>query len=368
MKKLIVTAVLALQLSPGVATATDRCSALGSSAHQLLAARTFLERQYPDGSTPGVSVMVWCDGEATLSFNSGLANIEWEQSISSSTSFRVGSISKPLTAVALLQLVERGRVELDRPISDYVPLLPDYMQPVTVRQLMSHTSGLPDILLTPSLLPLARDWVAPRQVIGMQAKTPPRGEPGKIFEYSNFNYVLLAVLIEAVTDTPYEEYMDESVFEPLGLDRTRYDRRRSILPERAQGYELSPFGELLKSENIDMSHASAAGALLSSAEDLSRWTHLLLSGKLLERETLQAAWSGQELPDGTTSHYGLGFNVGEQFGRRVIWHTGLASGFQAAWSVYPEDGISVVVLNNGFHLPNPTQAMDRVAEILLSTP
>jgi CubicO group peptidase (beta-lactamase class C family) len=368
MNRLLAIAVCALQLSAGVAAATDRCSGLEPTEAQRLTVRALLEGPYPDGSNPGVSVLVSCDGEALFSFNSGMANLEWRQPISSSTSFRVGSISKSLTAVAILQLVESGRVDLDRPISDYVPLLPSYMRPVTVRQLMSHTSGLPDILLTPSLLPLARDWVDLRQVIGMQGKTPPRGEPGEIFEYSNFNYVLLAALIESVTETPYEAYMDRSYFEPLGLHRTRYDRRRSILPERAEGYELSPFGELLHSENIDMSHASAAGALLSSAADLGRWTHLLLSGELLEPATLQAAWTGQELPDGTTSSYGLGFNLGEQFGHRVIWHTGLASGFQAAWSVYPEEGLSVIVLSNGFHLPNPTKAMDRVAEILLSSP
>lgn len=364
MSRLFAILILGLHSSLAVAAATERCSALNSAEQQQLEANDFLESQYPNGDNPGVSVLVSCDGETIYSFNSGMANIEWRQPVSSSTSFRVGSISKPLTAVAILQLVEHGRLDLDRPISDYVTLLPGYMQPVTARQLMSHTSGLPDILLTPSLLPLARDWVALRQVIEMQAKTPPRGDPGQAYEYSNFNYVLLAALIEAVTGLPYDEYMDER-FEPLGLHRTHYDRRRSILPARAQGYELSPFGEILHSENIDMSHASAAGALLSSPEDLSRWTHLLLSGKLLQPETLEEAWSAQELPNGATSSYGLGFNVGEEFGRRVIWHTGLASGFQAAWSVYPEEGLSVVVLSNGFHLPNPTQTMDRVAEMFL---
>lgn len=368
MKRYLVMVICALQVSAGMAAVADRCSATGPSDEQRLAARTLLTDRYPDGPNPGVSVLASCDGKALFSFNSGMANIEWKQPIGSSTSFRVGSISKSLTAVAILQLVESGRIELDRPISSYVPLLPEYMRPVTVRQLMSHTSGLPDILLTPALLPLARDWVALSQIIGMQGKTPPREEPGQSFEYSNFNYVLLAALIESVTGTPYGEYMEQRVFEPRGLHRTHYDRRRAILAERAEGYELSLFGELLHSENIDMSHASAAGALLSSTENLALWTHLLLSGELLAPETLEAAWSGQELPDGTTTAYGLGFNLGEQFGRRVIWHTGLASGFQAAWSVYPDEGLSVIVLANGFHLPNPTKAMDQVAEILLRGP
>ena len=328
-------------------------------------ARAYLEGRYPDGDNPGAAVLIACNGSTVFSYQAGMANIEWGQPITSDTSFRLGSISKPLTAVAILELVERGRIDLDRPISDYVPLLPSYMRPVTVRQLMSHTSGLPDILLTPMLLPLARDWVSESQIIGMQASVPPRAAPGEVFDYSNFNYVLLAALIESITDTRYADYMSEEVFERLGMERSHYDSRRVILAGRAQGYETSPFGQLLHSENIDMSHASAAGALLSSANDLRKWSDLLLSGGLLEPETLSMAWSPQQPAGGEPSAYGLGFNVTEQYGHRVIWHNGLASGFQGALSIYPDLGLTVIVLSNGFHLPNTTETMDRVAAIFL---
>jgi CubicO group peptidase (beta-lactamase class C family) len=240
------------------------------------------------------------------------------------------------------------------------------MRPVTVRQLMNHSSGLPDILLTPELLPLARDWVSKSQVIGMQANTPARSTPGEKFEYCNFNYILLAALIEHVTDTRYSEFMDAAVFESLGMTRSHYDARRSIFRERAQGYEKDRFNRLLHSENIDMSHASAAGALLSSANDLGKWSHLLMSGKLLKPKTLEQAWSPQVMLNSEPSTYGLGFNVGEEKGRRVIWHSGLASGFQAAFSMYPDHGLAVIVLSNGFHLPNTTRAMDQVADIVLT--
>ncbi len=358
-----VLAVSILALAAG--QKADACSIDTLSGKKVEQVRELLASRYPDGEGPGAAVVVACDGTVLLSHNSGMANVEWRQPISGTTSFRVGSISKPLTAVAVLQLAERGAVDLDEPVSTYVPLLPDYMRPVTVRQLLSHTSGLPDILLTPSLLPLARDWVSVHQVIDMQAATPPRQAPGLAFDYSNFNYVLLTALLEAVTDTPYPEYMDRT-FASLGLTRSRYDARRSILPERAQGYETNAFGALVNSENIDMSHAAAAGALLSSAGDLARWSHLLVTGALLTPETLAEAWSPRALPDGSTPSYGLGFNVSRENGRRVVWHNGLASGFQAAFSIYPDHGLVVVVLSNGFHLPNTTESMDAVADIVLS--
>ena len=207
----------ALLLCSSWSVADEQCAKGALPENQAAKARTYLARTYPTGDNPGVSVLVACDGETLFAFNNGMANIEWRQPISSSTSFRLGSISKPLTAVAILQLAEQGKVELDAPIADYVPLLPQYMRPVTVRQLMNHTSGLPDILLTPTLLPLARDWVSIRQVIEMQANTPPRFASGERFDYFNFNYVLLAALIEAVTDTAHVDYMDNDVFQSLGL-------------------------------------------------------------------------------------------------------------------------------------------------------
>ena len=352
-------------LAVGVAAGNDPCSAGDLPAGQANEIRSYLQGRYPDGDVPGASVLVTCNGQTVFSYNAGMANIEWRQPISGDTSFRLGSISKPLTTVAILQLAEQGKVDIDQPVSAYVPLLPDYMKPVTVRRLMNHTSGLPDILLTPALVPFARDWVSIHQVIGMQANTPPRSAPGERYEYSNFNYVLLAALIESVTGSRYSDYMDEAVFGELGMTRSHYDRRRAILPERAQGYELSQFGTLLHSENVDASHASAAGALLSSANDLARWLQMLADGQLLEAATRDDAWSPQATSGGEPTNYGLGFNTTIENGRRVIWHNGLASGFQAAFSIYPDHGLIVVVLSNGFHLPNTTASMDQVAAILL---
>ena len=353
-----------LGLNPAMSDQT--CSTDTPVSRHVSEARQYLESQYPDSNTPGAAVLVTCNGKPVFSYNAGMANIEWRQPISSDTSFRLGSISKPLTAVAILQLAERGEVDLDKPIADYVPLLPDYMRPVTVRQLMTHTNGMPDILLTPALIPLARDWVSIYQVIGMQGNTPARSAPGERFEYSNFNYILLAALIEAVTGRQYSDYMDEAVFKSLDMTRSHYDRRRTILEERAEGYELDQFGNLLHSENIDASHASAAGALLSSANDLAMWSHLLTTAQLLKTQTRDEAWTPQATAGGEPSSYGLGFNISIENGRRVIWHNGLASGFQSAFSIYPDHGLIVVVLSNGFHLPSTTTAMDRVAAIFLS--
>ena len=370
MKRLYSIAIIcvAIALNAVNAAATDtQCSTQELAATLVDELRTYLEGSYPDGNSPGVSVLIACQGQTVFGYNSGMANIEWGQPVSSDTSFRVGSISKPLTAVAILQLVEQGKVDLDRPISQYVPLLPDYMREVTVRQLMSHTSGLPDILLTPVLAPLARDWVAKRQVIGLQALTPPRSTPGEKFEYSNFNYVLLAALIEYTTGAGYGDYMNNEVFAPLGMTRSHYDARREIILERAQGYDLTPFGRLLNSENVDMSHASAAGALLSSANDLRRWAHLLMSGKLIEPETLESAWTPQAVEVGGPTRYGLGFNITVENGRRVIWHTGMASGAQCALSMFPENGLTISACANSLQLPRTGKATDRIAEIFFQS-
>jgi len=317
-----------------------------------------------DETGPGAAYVVSKDGEILVSGGVGFADMEWGLTNTDDTVFRLGSISKTFTAIAVLQLVEKGLIDLDQKIAAYAPDLPAQMGAVTMRQLMSHRSGLPEHVWNPDILPFVWQPVTTQQMIDLQKDIPIDFDPGEHYDYVNFNYVIVAHVIEQVTGKTYVDFINE-VFAAQAMSNSHYDWHDTIIPGRAEFYDKRD-GVILNSQEVDLTHVSAAGVLMSSAKDMAHWAQLLSEGELISEAMLKKAWTPAPLPDGTATKYGLGFNVGELAGERLVWHNGLTPGSQSAFSIAPDQGLFVAVLSNGFYLPSSQNLIDEMMTIMLT--
>ncbi|MGJ8535669.1 MAG: serine hydrolase domain-containing protein, partial [Parasphingopyxis sp.] len=247
--------------------------------------------------------------------------------------------------------------------------LPDNLGRPTIRQLLSHTSGLPDHFSLPEIPAIMRNPITPDGIIALMAEAEPRFEPGAQHSYSNFNYVLLGKLIETLDEQhrDYGTYIEEEIFAPLGMMNSHYDRQAAIIPNRARGYDHDGSGPV-NTITFETSLAYAAGALMSSANDMALFTRALRGETLLSAEMKEAAWTPVALPNGQATNYGLGFNIGEFLGETAIWHNGSINGFQAAWIYLPASDRTVAVLSNGHYRPNTTVLARRILASLAGRP
>lgn len=285
------------------------------------------------------SVLVARDGRPVFSKGYGMANRELGVTNTPQTLFRLGSITKPFTATAVMLLQERGKLSVGDSVCKYLSGCPAAWRPVTVRHLLTHTSGIKSYTDLPGYsetmaLPVTHDEMLAR------FRDQPLGfAPGEKYEYSNSGYYLLGVVIERASGKPYADFLRESIFEPLGMTSTVYDSGRLVIRNRASGY--TAMGDtFVNAAYIDMSVPFAAGALLSNVEDLLRWDQALYTEKLLSRKSLE------EMLTPSKEDRGYGWAVRERLGRRVVEHDGSVNGFYASLSRFPAERVTVIVLSN----------------------
>lgn len=319
---------------------------------------------YPAGE-PGAAVLAVRDGEIVLRRGYGLANLELGVPIAPDMVFRIGSLTKQFTAAAVLLLAAEGKLDLAAPVGAYLPDLPPPGAGVTVEQLLTHTSGIPNYVRNPGYWQQVRRDVTPAELIALFKDQPLDFPPGTSWAYSNSNYVLLGAILERVAGKPYGELVAERVLVPLGMSRSRYDDPRAVVPGRAAGYQGAS-GAWDNAAFISPSQAFAAGALLSTVDDLARWEAALSTDALLPRPWRDRLWTPVTLPDGRSTRYGAGFAVSEIFGHRVIEHAGGTPGFLSHAVRLPDEGIYVAVLSNRMaEHPDPS-ALALEAALLLA--
>lgn len=311
------------------------------------------------GDGPGGAVVALRNGAVLIEDGFGYADLEWRAPLDEHTAMRLGSVSKPLTAIVVLRLAARGLIDLDAPLSDYVDDVSDTLGAPTIRQLLSHTSGLPDHFAHPDMLSIMRNPTTLRETAARMADAEPLFAPGASWAYSNFNYVLLALLIEEVTEREFVDVMHTELFDPLAMTESHFDDPGRVIPRRARGYDLDGEGPV-NAIYVHPSHAHAAGALLSSAHDLGLWGAALGDATLLAPELWRDAFTSAQPADGSDPGYGLGFNIGTFAGESIIWHSGSTNGFNATFLFSDERELFVAVLSNGYYSPNPTTVARRM--------
>lgn len=286
------------------------------------------------------TVLVASDGKPIFRKAYGAANRAWTIPNTADTRYRIGSITKPFTATAILQLTEEDKLELDDPIRKYLPDLPPNWGQASIRQLLSHTSGIPSHTsledFDAKLRPVRH---TPQELIDLLKDLPLNYEHGTKFRYNNMGYVLLGRIIESVTGMRYRDYLEHKLLEPLKLHNSGYDDGRAVVSQLAQDYTDGASG-VVKGRFFNMSNAYAAGAMYSTVDDLLAWQQMLVKGKVLSQLSLKAMFS-----DGG-HRYGLGWCVRDSLSRKLVEHGGNVGGYSSLLAYYPDDQLTIVVLGN----------------------
>ncbi|HEY2392223.1 MAG TPA: serine hydrolase domain-containing protein [Candidatus Angelobacter sp.] len=313
-------------------------------------------------------VLVGIDGRIEFEKGYGNANDEWEVRNTPATKFRIASLTKQFTAACILLLQERGRLNVRDPISKYLSGLPDMWRTITIHQLLTHTSGIPNYTNEAAFARIRRTGATPAEMVALAAAKPLEFTPGTKWAYSNTGYILLGMLIEKASGQTYADFLQSNIFGPLGMTNSGYDRTADILKERASGYELKD-GHLVNADFIDMSVPYAAGGIYSTVEDMYRWNEALAhEGKLLSAGSLkqmftlypEAAYQGQ--------HYGYGVVISElKFGKLLYYHGGGVDGFSSSIQRYPKERVCIVVLTNLGSL-KPWELGDHIAAEVFKEP
>jgi CubicO group peptidase (beta-lactamase class C family) len=300
---------------------------------------------------PGLALAVVRDGQIIKARGYGLANIELDVPVKPETIFQTGSVGKQFTATAVMMLVEDGKIRLNDPIGKYLHGSPATWDKITVRNLLTHTSGIHDYeteSLTKNgaaLVNLRNDYTEDelfKKFSGLPLDFP----PGSQWRYSNSGYVILGILIHKVTGQFYGDVLQERIFRPLGMTSTRIISEADIIPNRAAGYRLVN-GEIKNQEWVSpMLNTTADGALYTNVLDMAKWDAALYTEKLLKQGSLNQMWTPVRLNDGKTAEYGFGWDINTVNGHRLIEHGGAWQGFTTQISRYVDDKFTVIVLTN----------------------
>jgi CubicO group peptidase (beta-lactamase class C family) len=292
---------------------------------------------------PGLALAVMRDGRIIKAQGYGLSNIELNVPVSPQTIFQSGSVGKQFTATGIMMLVEEGKVGLDDKAAKYFPGAPDSWSKFTVRNLLTHTSGLKDY--TEKDFDYRRDYTE-EGLLKILQTLPFDFAPGDKYSYSNSGYMLLGILIHEVTGVFYGDFLQERIFKPLGMTTTRIISEEDIIPNRAAGYRLVK-GVIKNQEWVAPTfNTTADGALYFTVLDLAKWDAALYTDKLIKRTSLDQMWTPVKLNDGKPYPYGFGWRVAEMNGHRLIEHAGAWQGFTTAISRYVDDKLTVVALCN----------------------
>lgn len=307
-----------------------------------------------DASGPGHAVMVVQDGVVTHAKGYGIADMETGQPILRTTPFRLASVTKQFTCMAILQLAEEGRLLIDDPASKYLPTLERFGPDVTIRRLMQHTSGLPEyyneLERLKYVIPQADDdplLTALDATAIYENWGEPMFEPGERYSYSNPGYEQLGLIVEAVTGQSFDEYMTESIVQPAGMPTARMRARpETDIPNRAVGYRRSRSGDVTELDDHAGNWMMGAGGLYASLDDLYFWDRALVEDTLVAREWKVQGYQPTPLSDGKLSSYGFGWGIDKRDGRQLVSHGGAWVGFRTHISRYIEDRVTIVVLSN----------------------
>jgi CubicO group peptidase (beta-lactamase class C family) len=310
------------------------------------------------GPVAGMTIGVRRGGDVLLLRGYGRADVEQGVQAGAETVYRIGSITKQFTAAAVMQLVDQGRIDLEASVSDYLPDFPLQGHDVRVHHLLTHTSGivnytgLGETFWSQSTLDLTHD-----EMVAIFANEPFDFAPGEDYLYTNSGFYLLGMIVERVSGVPYDEYLDQHVFGPLGMRGSSYCHEDRIIPRRAEGYSQRD-GQLVNDAYISMNTPGAAGALCSTAPDLLTWSLALREGRVVSEASYRAMTRSATLVDGTETGYGFGLAI--DYSERVtpayggstlpgvsrVAHAGSINGFRVISAYYPDADLDIVVLLN----------------------
>jgi len=305
---------------------------------------------------PGLALAVVKDGKIIKATGYGFANRKLGIPVGADTVFKIASVSKQFIATGIMLLVQEGTIALDNPISRYLDDTPPAWQSITIRHVLTHTSGL--IREAPGFDPMKVESDA--AVIRSSYSLPLRFTPGQQWEYGNVGYYVLAEVIHKTSGMAWTEYLTEKIFNPAGMSTTHPTDTRADVPNRAQGYVDND--RLLEAD--DWLALRPSGAFLSTVLDLAKWDAALYSDSILTEGSRRQMWTPVQLSNGTSYPYGFGWELGSIRGHRLVHHSGGIPGFRSEFARFPDDHLSIIFLAN-LDDSDPSAILGKLAAIYL---
>lgn len=298
---------------------------------------------------PGATIIVTKAGQPVFRKAYGLADVAKGQTMTPDTVMRIASITKQFTATTILMLADEGKLDLDDDINKFLPGYPTEGKRITIKQLLTHTSGIANFTSKPGFEAGVAEDLTPGQMIDTFKNDPLQFEPGTRYAYSNSGYFLLGVIIEKVSGLSYAQFVEQRIFVPLGMNNSAYDGHERGNAPRAQGYTRSGTGTGVGFEHgkvVSMTQPYAAGGLVSTVDDLARWDAAVSAGTLLKPASQQKAFTAHILPDGKSVPYGYGWSIGKLRGMTMQSHGGGIYGYSSYALRLPGQQLYVAVLTN----------------------
>lgn len=312
---------------------------------------------------PGMSVGVEAGGRLLWSNGFGIADLENFVPAKAGTVYRLASVSKSITAVAVMQLVEKGKMDLDAPVQKYVPYFPEKRWPITIRNLLAHQSGIRHYR-NGEEVNSTRHYTELRAALRIFQNDPLLFEPGTRYSYTTYGYSLLGAAVEGASGLQFMDYLRENILGPAGMRTLRADDVYEIVPNRARGYRRVLGGELQNCALADTSNKIPGGGMCGTVEDLIYFAIHVRGGTLLEHETVERMFTQQKTSGGRLTPYGLGWQIQELDGKKWVGHGGAQQGVRTLLLMLPEENFAVMLMANLEGVELRPLAM-RIAEIVL---
>ena len=305
------------------------------------AVTAFLSQQH----APSVSVAIVKDRKLAWTGARGFSDLENFVPAKTSTMYRLASISKPITATAVMQLAEAGKLDLDAPVQKYCPAYPAKQWPVTARELLGHLAGVRHYK-HPEESWSTQHYASVAESLDFFKRDPLDFEPGTAYQYSTFGFSILGCEVEGASGMQFMEYLQQKIFTPAGMEHIQADDTFAMILNRARGYRKAEKGDVVNTRLADTSNKIPGGGMISTATDLADFAIANLQGTLMAPATRQKMWTGQTTRDGKATGYGLGWEIGELKGHKEISHDGGQPGTSTRLALLPDLNMAVAVMVN----------------------
>ncbi|WP_191860072.1 serine hydrolase [Hanstruepera ponticola] len=319
-----------------------------------------------NANDPGIAILVAKDGKAIYKKALGKSNLELNTPIEINSVFQIGSITKQFTAVSILMLAEQGKLNIEDKIGKYIPEYAELGKNITIHHLLNHTSGIKNKTLLSEKNYTSRVDRSPKELITYFKDEPLEFMPGEKFKYSNAGYILLGQIIETISKQSYGQFIQEKIFDKVGMSSSYYGNMKHIIPYQTKGYIVEQ-NDYINADYMSLSLAYSAGAILSTTEDLLKWQNALHSNTLLNESSIKQAMTPTLLNSEKKIPYGYGFRFSRLGNSPVIAHTGSTKGFTSIALFLPKENVYITALTN-CNCKNVNNVAKQVAELFVTSP
>ncbi|ESU19812.1 beta-lactamase [Flavobacterium enshiense DK69] len=325
---------------------------------------SIIQKEFSEINEPGGAFLIAKNGRILYEKAFGKSNLELNVNMTTENVFQIGSMTKQFTAVSILILEKQGKLNINDPISKFVPDYPSGNE-ITIRHLLTHTSGIKDFTKIKTISDIAQKEMTPKMMVNFFKDEPNDFKPGEKFEYNNSGYVLLGHIIELTSGTTYEDFIQKNIFEKIKMNNSYYASDRKIIKNRAYGYHKKKDGFVNKTI-INFSVPFSSGSLMSTLEDMLKWQNALNQNQILDSVNLNKAFEKSKLNNGEEITYGFGWHIKEINGILTREHGGSVFGFKSMAVYIPSKDIYVIGFSN-CDCHSPTEITKEIAKLTLQS-